>query len=59
MFGRKKKASGPPSTATQHAKPQQDPRLPGSAGYHGNGIGKNAMPEMRFNFVRPDEQSRR
>lgn len=58
MFGRKKRPGGPPSTATQYATPP-DPRMPGSAGYHGNGIGKNAMPEMRFNFVRPDEQQKR
>lgn len=58
MFGKKKKRGGPPSTASQYAT-ANDPKLPGAAGYHGNGIGKNAMPEKRFSFVRPDEKSQR
>ena len=32
-----------------------DDRLPGSAGYSGR-AGRNAMPNQRFKFVRPDEQ---
>lgn len=56
MFGLKKKTGGPPSTASQHGS-AADPKLPGSAGYRGNGIGKNAMPENRFKFVRPDGKS--
>lgn len=36
-----------------------DPRLPGLAGFVGVGLRKNAMPEMRFNFVRPDQQQQR
>ncbi|MFP5364851.1 MAG: hypothetical protein ACLGI5_19200 [Thermoleophilia bacterium] len=59
MFGFKKRAAGPPSTASQHHSTTSDARLPGSAGYIGNGIGKNAMPERRFTFVRPDQQNRR
>lgn len=30
-----------------------DERLPGLAGYTGNGLKKNAMPEHRFNYVPP------
>lgn len=37
----------------------QDPRLPGIAGYVGMGLKKNAMPEMRFNYVRPEDQPKR
>jgi hypothetical protein len=31
-----------------------DERYPGAAGYSGIGLKKNAMPENRFKFVRPD-----
>lgn len=31
-------------------------RYPGSAGYTGVGLKKNAMPEHRFKFVRPDSK---
>lgn len=37
----------------------QDPRLPGVAGYPGVKLKKNAMPPMRFNYVRPDQQQHR
>ena len=33
-----------------------DDRYPGLAGYTGNGLKKNAMPENRFKYVRPDQQ---
>ena len=42
---------GPLPATTQH-----DDRLPGVAGYSGYRIGKNAMPEHRFNFVRPSDR---
>lgn len=37
--------------------PGADPTLPGSAGYSGSCQGKNAMPENRLNFVRPDGEA--
>lgn len=33
-----------------------DERLPGLAGYTGNGLKKNAMPEHRFNYVPPKRE---
>lgn len=36
-----------------------DERYPGAAGYTGVGLKKNAMPEHRFTFVRPDGKSDR
>jgi hypothetical protein len=40
---------------TYQAAPPGDPNLPGIAGYHGLGpLPKNAMPESRFNYRRPD-----
>lgn len=38
--------------------PGADERYPGSAGYSGYGLKKNAMPENRFKFVppRPDDR---
>jgi hypothetical protein len=35
----------------------EDDRYPGFAGYRGYGLKKNAMPENRFKFVRPDGRS--
>lgn len=49
-----------PSTAEANVEPTSqpvfgDPALPGSAGYRGaEPLAKNAMPQSRFNFVRPD-----
>lgn len=56
----KKRNSGPPATK-EHGRPtaQDDPRYPGRAGYSGNGLKKNAMPENRFQYVRPEDQRKR
>ena len=35
---------------------QGDERYPGLAGYTGNGLKKNAMPEHRFNYVPPKRE---
>lgn len=36
-----------------------DERLPGLAGYTGNGLKKNAMPEHRFNYVPPKPDNKK
>ncbi len=56
----KKKKSGPPATQV-HGQPtqQDDDRLPGRAGYSGYGLKKNAMPENRFQYVRPGDKDGR
>lgn len=53
LFKKSKKTKPGTSTWTE---PNQagDERLPGNAGYRGVGLKKNAMPENRFNFRRPD-----
>lgn len=53
LFSRKNTPTPPPSTPPR-AFPRGDERYPGLAGYQGQGLKKNAMPEMRFKFVRPD-----
>lgn len=55
----KKKTHGPPADR-EHGRPtdRDDSRLPGRAGYSGYGLKKNAMPENRFKYVRPDEKGR-
>lgn len=56
----KKRSTIPPSTRVHgEATPQDDNRYPGRAGYSGYGLKKNAMPENRFIFVRPEDQNKR
>jgi hypothetical protein len=59
LFSKKGSPAKPPA-ADRKAAPASDPsdpRYPGLAGYHGVGLKKNAMPEQRFKFVRPDGKS--
>ncbi len=53
-----KKKSKRPQAAPQVQRDSAasgDPRMPGIAGYQGiGGLPKNAMPDNRFRFVRPD-----
>ena len=51
-----KSAHPEPQPTQQMPTSEEDERLPGIAGYKGYGIGKNAMPERRFNFKRPGDQ---
>lgn len=46
-------------SSDERAFPITDARYPGSAGYGGKNRGRNAMPENRFKFVRPDGRSER
>ena len=60
----KKRATTAESDKRPQDRPQNppapaDPTLPGSAGYSGSGLGKNAMPETRYTFVRPDGKPNR
>lgn len=60
LFSKKQSSHAKPkSSPDERVFPITDERYPGSAGYRGNGIGKNAMPENRFKFVRPDGKSDR
>ena len=55
LFSRKRTPAPPaPSAEPPRSFPPGDERYPGLAGYQGQGLKKNAMPEMRFKFVRPD-----
>lgn len=55
LFSKSKSGSDKPQPNThERVFPITDERYPGSAGYRGNSIGRNAMPENRFKFVRPD-----
>lgn len=54
LFSRKSKSTKPAPDTALKPFPPGDERYPGSAGYGGAGLKKNAMPEHRFNFVRPD-----
>ncbi len=59
LFGKKKSQSPTrvgDSTWQGNTQKQQDPRLPGIAGFHGKNKGKNAMPEYRFNYVAPSQK---
>ena len=60
LFGKKKSQSptkvGDSTWQGNSPRAEQDPRLPGSAGYHGKNKGKNAMPEYRFNYVAPGQK---
>ncbi len=53
---KKKSTPVPPETSTApRTTAPGDDRYPGIAGYQGvAGLKKNAMPERRFRFVRPD-----
>ena len=55
LFTKKSSPDTPsPSVGTLPTAPT-DSRYPGLAGYVGTtGLKKNAMPELRFKFVRPD-----
>jgi len=53
LFSRKSQSAKPPPRTF----PPGDDRYPGNAGYSGVGLKKNAMPEHRFTFVRPDGKS--
>lgn len=53
MFKKKNNTKRGTETWTPPAQ-QGDDRLPGNAGYRGVGLKKNAMPENRFNYRRPD-----
>lgn len=58
LFSNKKSSSAKPQPSRdERVFSVTDERYPGSAGYRGNSIGKNAMPENRFRFVRPDGKS--
>jgi hypothetical protein len=57
LFSRKSTSAKPEPSAAVRAFPPGDERYPGSAGYSGVGLKKNAMPEHRFKFVRPDGKS--
>lgn len=59
LTGKDKMAHPDAQPMQQLPETQHDDRLPGIAGYQGYRIGKNAMPERRFNFVRPGDQQRR
>jgi hypothetical protein len=54
LFSRKSTPAPLAPSAEQRSFPPGDERYPGLAGYQGQGLKKNAMPEMRFKFVRPD-----
>ncbi len=56
LFSKKTDAAASP--APQQRPVAHDPSLPGVAGYdYGSASGKKgAMPERRFNFVRPDSK---
>lgn len=54
LFSKKKHLKSEPSWAGPPA--DHDERLPGVAGYTGNGLKKNAMPEHRFNYVPPKRE---
>ena len=54
LFKRKSTPATPAPSAPERTIPPGDERYPGVAGYQGQGLKKNAMPEMRFRFVRPD-----
>jgi hypothetical protein len=54
LFSRKNTPAPPAPSTRQQSFPPGDERYPGVAGYQGQGLKKNAMPEMRFKFVRPD-----
>ena len=56
---RKAHPDAQPSAGPLPASTDHDDRLPGIAGYQGYRIGKNAMPENRFRFVRPGDQQQR
>lgn len=46
-------------TIDPHAQSQGDPLLPGVCGYLGTGpMAKNAMPNTRLSYVRPDGNPR-
>ena len=51
---RKKSSSAKQPETPPRTFPLADERYPGNAGYNGFGLKKNAMPEHRFRFVRPD-----
>jgi hypothetical protein len=53
LIRRKNKLDKPPPSELR-TFPPADERYPGAAGYNGMGLKKNAMPEHRFKFVRPD-----
>ena len=57
MFGRKKKDNDAPPQQQPMRQPRSadDPMLPGTAGYRRR-AGKGAMPDSRFNYVRPDSK---
>lgn len=56
LFGKKSKPAKQESSEPR-TFPPGDERYPGNAGYNGYGLKKNAMPEHRFKFVRPDGRS--
>jgi hypothetical protein len=57
LFSRKSNSVKPETGVGALPFPPGDERYPGSAGYSGVGLKKNAMPEHRFTFVRPDGKS--
>jgi len=55
LFRRKSTPAPPESSTVPRTIAPGDERYPGIAGYQGvSGLKKNAMPERRFTFVRPD-----
>ena len=56
LFSRKRTPATPPPSVEKRY-PITDERLPGCAGYGTTSLKKNAMPEHRFRFVRPDGKS--
>lgn len=54
FFRKKSSPAKPEPSGADRTFPTTDERYPGSAGYRGNRLKRNAMPENRFKFVRPD-----
>lgn len=58
LTGTDKKAHPDAQQVGPMPQTQHDDRLPGIAGYQRYGVGKNAMPENRFRFVRPGDRQK-
>ncbi len=54
LFSKKSSPATPPPSPSEWLTTPADDRYPGLAGYVSSDLEKNAMPELRFKFVRPD-----